>query len=44
MGRGGHDIGEGGLTVGWRGAIERTMQIYGRQNDGFIPKDVRTFL
>jgi predicted transcriptional regulator len=28
-------------VVEWRGPIERTVQMRGRRNDGFITKDVR---
>jgi hypothetical protein len=43
VGRGGHDIGGEACAVGWRGAVERTVQMCGRHNSGFIPKGVRDF-
>jgi hypothetical protein len=30
VGRGGHNIGESACVVGWREAIERTVQMCGR--------------
>jgi hypothetical protein len=44
VGRSGRDIsGEWACTVGWGGTVERTVQMCGRQNNEFIPKDVRDF-